>query len=83
MVECTALEMRRAREGTEGSNPSLSARSSSASVRGCSQIADFLDIKPLRGPGGVRARSQAFMVIHGMRHGMISGIHGIGGGNAE
>lgn len=25
VVECTALEMRRAREGTEGSNPSLSA----------------------------------------------------------
>ena len=27
MVECTALEMRRAREGTQGSNPCLSANS--------------------------------------------------------
>ena len=26
MVECTALEMRRAREGTQGSNPCLSAK---------------------------------------------------------
>jgi len=27
VVECTALEMRRAREGTQGSNPCLSANS--------------------------------------------------------
>ena len=83
MVECTALEMRRAREGTEGSNPSLSASSSNASVRGSSQIIDFPDIKPLRRLNGVRAGSHAFMAIHGIRHGMTSAIHGIGGSNAE
>jgi hypothetical protein len=32
VVECTALEMRRAREGTEGSNPSLSATQSRVSA---------------------------------------------------
>lgn len=63
--------------------PSLSARSSNASVRGRSQLIDFPVVKPLRRLNGVRAGSHAFMAIHGIRHGMTSGIHGIGGSNAE
>ncbi len=41
MVECTALEMRRAREGTEGSNPSLSANTLSSPIHRESRKVSF------------------------------------------
>ena len=43
MVECTALEMRHTREGIEGSNPSLSAKS--MWLIGGGSTADTLEIK--------------------------------------
>ncbi len=46
MVESTALEMRRAREGTQGSNPCLSATSQKwikIPARAASALADYFD----------------------------------------
>lgn len=61
MVECTALEMRRAGNGTEGSNPSLSAIIPSASVLIRPPNLDFPGVLRLDGLVGV---PHSFTCVH-------------------
>ena len=78
MVESTALEMRRGRKLTVGSNPTLSAIYSSAQGRGGSQNIDIIRLSSVWSHCRVRPRSHASMNWHGTVHGIDLLIHGIG-----